>query len=61
MVERAGGRAVVQVKPIPRQATAPGGDVPRTSWSNGVVRHFLLGPLWESRRAHVFDQWCPRA
>jgi len=25
------------------------------------VRHFLLGPLWESRRAHVFDERCRRA
>ena len=39
----------------------PRGDERPASWSNTPVRHFLLGPLWESRRAHVFDERCRRA
>ena len=60
-----GGREVSsQIRTAPRQAARSRTrrrDERPASWSNTPVRHFLLGPLWESRRAHVFDERCRRA
>lgn len=44
---------------VSRDTAATPLRVPGRVWFDALVRQrFLLGPLWESRRADAFDQFC---